>query len=60
MLWGCRVPIIERQLAWRDGKESKYVKLIGDCYIHRIMNGEMLNRKPNMPNMESGLEFRIV
>ena len=54
------MPVIARQLAWRDGKESNYVKLIGECYIHRIMNGEMLDRKPNMLNMEGGLEFRIV
>lgn len=36
MLWGCSVPVIVRQLAWRDKKESNYVKLIGDCYIHGI------------------------
>ena len=37
LLWGCSVPVVLR-------KRGEYFELIGDCYIHDIMNWEHLER----------------
>ena len=60
MLWGCSVPVVLRQLTTRNGKESGYFKLIGDCYVHGIMNGEMLDKNPKMPDLKDGRKFSIL
>lgn len=36
---GSRVPVVLRPVA---GKESVY-RLVGDCYVHGIMDGEFAN-----------------
>ncbi|KUJ14395.1 HET-domain-containing protein [Mollisia scopiformis] len=67
LLWGCSVPVILRELQPRkvkkDGRldDGKY-KLIGECYIHGIMNGEFLEVNVGIETMkdDSNRVFDIV
>lgn len=46
LLWGCSVPVILRE------KPDGQCVLIGECYVHGIMNGEFLDRN-------SGIETKV-
>jgi hypothetical protein len=42
LLWGCTVPVVLRQ-------QSDYWILVGECYIHGIMNEKLLEKNPELP-----------
>ncbi|TVY75811.1 Heterokaryon incompatibility protein 6 OR allele [Lachnellula suecica] len=46
LLWGCTVPVILRPL---QKKNCLHWEFIGACYIHGIMNGELLEKNPKYP-----------
>lgn len=56
LLWGCSVPVILRDLG------GKKCKLIGESYMHGIMNGEFLEKNLGIEAMKDELnrEFDIV
>ncbi|CAG8951777.1 hypothetical protein HYFRA_00005580 [Hymenoscyphus fraxineus] len=64
LLWGCSVPVVLRKVV----KKSQEVhELIGACYVHGVMEGELLRDYPNLrergPQVPFGMtgntKFRI-
>ncbi|CAG8984103.1 hypothetical protein HYALB_00010603 [Hymenoscyphus albidus] len=45
LLWGCSVPVVLRKVA-KKGQEVH--ELIGACYVHDVMEGELLRDYPNL------------
>lgn len=46
LLWGCSVPVILR-------KKGQFMELIGECYVHGIMNGELMYNHPGIEDLEN-------
>jgi len=43
LIYGCSVPVVMR----RTEKGDRWL-LVGECYIHGIMNGELLEKEPQI------------
>jgi hypothetical protein len=53
VLYGCSVPVILRPMRTEDGKE--YFLLVGECYVHGIMDGEIIEAADE----DGGREFDL-
>jgi hypothetical protein len=58
ILYGCSVPVVLRQVTAPD--KSYYWKLVGDAYVHGIMNGEAIQQssKKELQSREMVFEIR--
>ncbi|KAK5207545.1 hypothetical protein LTR72_007193 [Exophiala xenobiotica] len=43
VLYGCSVPVVLRPAEGADAEEQREYQLIGECYVHGMMNGEALD-----------------
>ena len=57
ILFGCSVPVILREHNMND--DSRYYELIGECYIHGMMNGDALKERNDPSRKISNEEFII-
>ena len=39
---GARTPFVVRDIPGREAGEGKWVRLVGECYLHGVMDGEMV------------------
>ncbi|TDZ34324.1 Heterokaryon incompatibility protein 6, OR allele [Colletotrichum spinosum] len=58
LLEGFSTPFVLRRSKAGDGTEAEEFKVVGDCYVHGIMDGELLRRKDTISrDTELGREF---
>jgi hypothetical protein len=57
ILFGCSVPVILREHNMNDN--SRYYELIGECYIHGMMNGDALKERNDPSRKISNEDFII-
>jgi hypothetical protein len=50
LIYGCSVPVVMRR-----SKNGNHWLLVGECYIHGIMNGELLEKEPNIRKQPDSL-----
>lgn len=56
VLYGARVPFVLREIEGKDGKGTGRFRLIGECYVHGLMDGQIMTWD-NLEHLER--EFRI-
>jgi hypothetical protein len=53
ILYGCSVPVILRPRIEKDGEtEQTHFLLVGECYLHGMMDGEAIDRAHEFKEME--------
>ncbi|KAK0102685.1 hypothetical protein ONS95_006287 [Cadophora gregata] len=50
---GCRYPLLLRQKAWKghEGTGETFYELVGECYVHGIMDGEVMNEETEVQKL---------
>jgi hypothetical protein len=58
VLFGCSVPVVLRKVKQGRGR-PKYFKMIGECFVYGMMDGEAVAGKQWAPPYDDAEEFQI-
>ncbi|KAG9598809.1 HET-domain-containing protein, partial [Aureobasidium melanogenum] len=49
LLYGCNVPVVLHSRQAKDRGDAKLYRMLGECYVHGMMDGELNNHRKTMP-----------
>ncbi|KAH0339263.1 HET-domain-containing protein, partial [Aureobasidium melanogenum] len=49
LLYGCNVPVVLHSHQRQDRGDAKLYRMLGECYVHGMMDGELNNYRKTMP-----------
>ncbi|KAG9653096.1 HET-domain-containing protein, partial [Aureobasidium melanogenum] len=49
LLYGCNVPVVLHSHEAKDRSDAKLYRMLGECYVHGMMDGELNNHRKTMP-----------
>jgi len=49
LLYGCNVPVVLHEHRVKERGEARLWRMLGECYVHGMMDGELNSYRKNMP-----------
>ncbi|CAD0094765.1 unnamed protein product [Aureobasidium vineae] len=63
LLYGCNVPVVLHRHQTEHRGDAKLYRMLGECYVHGMMDGELNNHRKTMPKpmlLQREMDFELV